>query len=74
MLIAIDETKPKLENKQIFVWNAIDVDTKECLFIQATDGRCSFHAYVFLKEVLKFCENKSEMVVDKGCTNGLYRV
>ncbi|WP_290899703.1 hypothetical protein [Ferroglobus sp.] len=28
-LIAIDETKLKLENKHIFVWNAIDVDTKE---------------------------------------------
>ena len=30
-LIAIDETKIKLENKQIFVWAAIDVDSKECL-------------------------------------------
>ncbi len=28
-LIAIDETKIK-ENNQIFVWAAIDVDTKEC--------------------------------------------
>ena len=34
-LIAIDETKLKLENNQIFVWSAIDVDTKECLFICA---------------------------------------
>ncbi len=29
-LIAIDETKIKLENTQIFVWTAIDVDSKEC--------------------------------------------
>jgi len=28
-LIAIDETKIKLENKQIFVWSAIDV-AMEC--------------------------------------------
>ncbi len=32
-LIAIDETKLKLEDKQIFIWNAVDVDSKECLFI-----------------------------------------
>ena len=65
-LIAIDETKIKLENKQIFIWSAVDVDTKECLLIWATDGRSSFHAYVFLKEVLNFCENKPEVVVDRG--------
>ena len=28
-LAAIDETKIKLEKKQIFVWAAVDVDTKE---------------------------------------------
>ena len=33
MLIAIDETKLRLENKQIFVWAAIDIDTKECLIM-----------------------------------------
>jgi len=27
-LIAIDETKIKLDKKQIFVWAAIDVDTR----------------------------------------------
>jgi len=65
-LIAIDETKLKLEKKLIFVWAAIDVDTKECLAIWASEGRSSFHAYVFLKEALKYCENKPEVVVDRG--------
>ena len=65
-LIAIDETKTKLENKQIFVWAAIDVDTKECLAIWASESRGSFEAYVFLKEVLKYCESKPEVVVDRG--------
>jgi len=32
-LIAIDEIKIKLEKKLIFVWAAIDVDSKECLFV-----------------------------------------
>jgi len=71
-LIAIDETKLKLEDKQIFIWSAVDVDSKECLFIWATEGRSSFHAYVFLKEVLNFCENKPEVVVDRDSgTDGL---
>ena len=65
-MIAIDETKLKPENKHIFVWSAIDVDTKECLFIWASEGRSSFHAYAFIKEVLKFCENEPEVVVDRG--------
>ncbi len=33
MLIAIDETKTKLEKKLIFVWAAVDIDTKRCLTI-----------------------------------------
>ncbi len=65
-LIAIDETKIKLEKKLIFVWAAIDVDSKECLFIWASEGRGSFEAYVFSKEALKHCENKPEVVVDRG--------
>jgi len=36
------------------------------LFIWATEGRPSFHAYVFLKDVPNSCENKPEVVVDRG--------
>jgi len=32
-LVAIDETVIKLENEHIYVWVAIDVDTKECLAV-----------------------------------------
>ncbi len=52
-LIVIDETKLKLENKYISIWSAIDVDTKDCLAVWTTEERASFHAYAFLKEVLK---------------------
>ncbi len=65
-LIAIDETKIKLERKQIFVWAAIDVESKECLSIWASEGRSSFHAYVFLRDILRYCESKPEIVVDRG--------
>jgi len=34
--------------------------------IWASESRGSFEAYVFLKEVLKYCENKPEIVVDRG--------
>ena len=42
------------------------METGEILFIWATDGRSSFQAYVFLKEVLSYYENKPEVVVDRG--------
>jgi len=42
---------------------AIDVDTKECLAM-ASEGRSSFHAYVFLREVLSV--KTTEVVVDRG--------
>ena len=45
-LIAVDETKIKVNGKYAYVWSAIDVDTKECLAIWVSDSRTSFHAYV----------------------------
>jgi len=36
------------------------------LAIWASKVRGSFEAYVFLREVLKYCENKPEVVVDTG--------
>ena len=56
----------ELENTQIFVWSAIDVDTKECLAIWVSKGRSIFETYIFLRMVLKHCKNKPEFVVDRG--------
>jgi len=36
---SIDETKIKLEKKLIFIWAAIDIDTKECLAIWASERK-----------------------------------
>ena len=33
-----------------------------------------FEAYVFLKEVLKYCENKPEIIVDRGFCTGLTKL
>jgi len=54
----------KLKKKLIFVWTAVDVDTDECLQ-WASEGRTSFHAYVFLKEVKNTAKNKPETVVKR---------
>ena len=45
-LIAIDETKLKLEHKQIFIWSARDVETGEILFVWASDGRMEGAAFM----------------------------
>ncbi len=53
----------KLKNNQIFVWTAVDVDTKECLAIRASEGKTNF-VYVFLRGKLQYCENKLRVVED----------
>ena len=65
-LIAIDETVIKLENKWIYVWVAIDVDTKECLAVWVSEGRSRIEVYTFLKQMLQYCKNKPEIVVDNA--------
>jgi len=63
-LVAVDKTVIKLENEHIYVWVAIDVDTKECLAV--SKGRSRIEVYTFLKHMLKYCKNKPEVVVDRA--------
>jgi transposase-like protein len=65
-VVAVDETKCKLNGKQVYVWAAIDVETKEVLATNVTKGRSSLEAYLFLKKVLKTCLNKPKVLVDRG--------
>jgi DDE domain len=53
--VAIDETKQKINGRQLFVWSAIDVETKELLAMWASYQRSSFAALVFVKTVLGTC-------------------
>lgn len=50
----------------MYVWAAIDYDTRELLAIKTTKGRSELEAVLFLKEVLKKCKNKPTFMVDKG--------
>ena len=64
--VAVDETKVKIENNQIYIWNAIDVDDRSILAVHVSSSRTSFDAIYFLKKVLEKCENKPLILVDKG--------
>ncbi len=65
-LIAIDETKLKFGNETIYVWSAIDVESKECLGIYVSKTRSSLDTILFVKSILKFCSNKPIILVDGG--------
>lgn len=64
--IAVDETKLKLHGRQIYVWAAIDIKTKEILAIDVTKGRSSLDTLLFIKKVLLTCTNKPIIHVDGG--------
>jgi putative transposase len=64
--IAVDETKIKLNSAQIFVWAAIDCETKELLGIKATKGRSTADAYFFLLRIKKLCKGRTVCHVDGG--------
>ena len=51
--------------KQLFIWGARDVDSKEVLAFRVSFTR-SLDAELFLREVLKACTNRPLFLVDKG--------
>jgi len=64
--IAIDETKLHVKKFYVYVWSAVDVDSRELLALEVSYGRNSLNALVFLKKTLKMCTNKPLVIVDKG--------
>ena len=62
--IAIDETK--LHGEQVYVWAARDVDAREVLGVRVSYTRSALDAELFLKQVLKYCENEPLILVDHG--------
>jgi transposase-like protein len=65
-VIAVDETKIKINGRQHLLWAAIDIHTWEVLGVWITQVRCSLEAYSFLKQVLTKCENDPKILVDGG--------
>jgi transposase-like protein len=64
--IAVDETKLRVKKSHVYVWSAVDVDSKELLALEASYGRSSLNALAFLKKALRICTNKPLVLVDKG--------
>jgi transposase-like protein len=50
----------------VYVWSAVDVDSKELLALEASYGRSNLNALTFLKKALKMCTNKPLVIVDRG--------
>jgi putative transposase len=65
-VVAMDETKLKIHGRQVFVWAAIDVETKELLAVYASYYRSHINTLVFLRRVLDTCTNKPVVLVDGG--------
>ena len=55
-----------MENEQIYVWNAIDVDDGVILAVHVSITRTSLNALYFLKKILELCEDKPLIIVDRG--------
>ena len=52
--MAVDETKLRVKKSYVYIWFAVDVDSRELLALEASYGRSSLNALAFLK----MCTNK----------------
>ena len=64
--VAVDETKLDIEDEEVYVWAAVDVDTFEVLHIEVSPGRSSLDALLFLRETLKYCRGQPVVLADRG--------
>ncbi len=65
-LIAIDETVVKANKKRYYVYSAVDVERNELILMRVYPTRNWLVTKSFIKEVLKYCENKPKFVIDKA--------
>ena len=65
-LIALDETVVKANRKRYYVFSAVDVERNELILMRVYPTRNYLTAKSFIKEVLKYCENKPRFVIDKA--------
>ena len=64
--VAVDETKLDIEDQEVYVRAAVDVDSFEILYVEVSPGRSSLDALLFLKEVLKHCRGRPLILADRG--------
>jgi len=64
--VAIDETKLKVEETEVYVWAAVDLDTFEVIPIEFSPGRYDLDASLFVNQVLKRYRGDPAILVDRG--------
>jgi len=47
--VAVDETKVSVENDQVYVWAAVDVDSFEVVHIEVSPGRSNLDTLMFAR-------------------------
>ncbi len=63
----MDETCLKVNGKNIYVYSAVNAESKEIIYMKAFPSRNYFITPRFLIEVLRKCKNKPELVlIDKA--------
>ncbi len=65
-LVAIDETVVKANKKRYFVYSAVDIERNELILMKVYTTRNWLVTKSFIKEVLKYCDNKPKFVIDKA--------
>lgn len=55
---AIDEIKMSVEDDEVYVWTAVDVETFKVAHIDASPGRSDLDALLFIKQVLNRCRGQ----------------
>ncbi|MEM2216682.1 MAG: DDE-type integrase/transposase/recombinase, partial [Nitrososphaerota archaeon] len=65
-IVALDETVEKVSGRIVYLWSAVDVDKGEIIAVYASRGRSIMNALTFMKRVLKACDGKPVIVVDRG--------
>jgi len=64
--VTVDEMKIRIEDVEVYIWAAIDVDTFEVVYIGVSPGHSDLDVLLFLKQVLKRCRGQPVIVGDCG--------
>ena len=64
--MAVDEAKLCVKKSYVYVWSAIDADSRELLALETSYGGSSLNTPSFLRAALRMCANKPLVVLDNG--------
>jgi len=64
--VVVDETKVAVEDRDVYVWAAVDRHTFEVIHVEASPGRSDLDALLFLRTFLERCRGGPVLIVDRG--------